>query len=86
VIQGGNGPCFTLEPGAELRIFQAIRCQLERNDAVQARIAGFVHFAHATRTREFEDLVRPQPRTRRKGHDGEDRQAACQRPTILSSR
>ena len=62
VVQGRNGPRFTLEPRAELGIVaEAIRCQLEGDDAVQTGIAGFVHFAHAARTCEFEDLVRPEP-------------------------
>ena len=60
VIQGGNGPRFALKPRAELGIVaEAIRCQLEGDNAVQTGISGFVHFAHAARTCEFEDLVRP---------------------------
>ena len=81
VVQGCNGPRFALKPRAELGIVaEAIRCQLEGDDAVQTGIAGFVHFAHAARTREFEDFVRPKLSTRREGHDGEDAAGSLSAP------
>ena len=81
VVQGCNGPRFALKPRAELGIVaEAIRCQLEGDDAMQTGIAGFIHFAHAARTCELENLVRPKLATRREGHDGEDAAGSLSAP------
>src|SRR6478672_8823537 len=53
MIQRGDGARLPIEAVAELRFGD-----LDRYGAVQARIAGLVDFAHATRPQRLQDLVR----------------------------
>src|SRR6202040_962123 len=41
---------------------------LNRHRAVQARVAGMVHLAHAAGSQETDDLIQTQPRSREEGH------------------
>jgi hypothetical protein len=52
MIESGYGSGFALEAFGELLIGS-----LERDNSIQARVAGLVHFAHATRADGREDFV-----------------------------
>ncbi len=69
VLQIGDGAGFAVEALAGFLVSGEVRSEhLERNQAVQARVAAFIHFPHAARSNEREDFVRPQMRTRLQGH------------------
>ena len=60
MIQAGNGFRFALEALAQFRAFREMRRQnFDRDNSVEARIAGFVYFAHAARANRREDFVWP---------------------------
>ena len=54
VIQAGDGSGFALEALVD----QAL-AYLDGDGTVEARVAGFVDFAHSPRTQQGDDLVRP---------------------------
>ena len=60
MIQAGDGLCFALEALAQFGAARKMRGQnLNSDDAVEARVAGFVHLAHAARTDCGEDFIGP---------------------------
>src|SRR6266851_5135416 len=52
MIERGDRVSFAFEPLAE-----SLGGDLDRNNAVQARVAGLVHLAHTTSSQRREDLV-----------------------------
>ena len=63
MFQVGEGAGFALEPLAEVGALGQVRGQgLDGHDAVEARVAGFVHFAHASLTNQGDDLMRTKQR------------------------
>ena len=63
MIQLRDGAGFTLEAFAEVRL-----CNFDRDEAIEARVAGFVNLAHATLAYESEDFVGAEFITYRKRH------------------
>jgi len=58
VVEGRGGLRFLDKPLLAARVGNGIGGQeLQRNHAVEARIPGLVHFAHASRTERYDDLV-----------------------------
>ena len=58
VIQAGDRLGFALKPGATVSIRADVRWEhLDRDAAVEARVAGFVDLAHATGADGRDDLV-----------------------------
>ena len=58
VGQLGDGPRFTVEPFAELRTGgECGRQDLDGDGAIEPRVTGFEHLAHATGADRREDLV-----------------------------
>ena len=59
MIQGRHGAGLALEAGTQVFSRSDVRWQhLHRDCTVEARIASFVHLAHATRPDGCDDLVR----------------------------
>ena len=52
MAEGRDGAGFALEPLTELGMRD-----LDRNNPVEACVAGFVHFAHSTRTQGVQNLI-----------------------------
>jgi hypothetical protein len=51
MIQAGDGLCFPLESFAQFGTICKMRWQnFDGDNSIKARIAGFVHLAHPTRT------------------------------------
>ena len=49
VIEGGDRERFALKPGARLRVIEpGGRQDFDRDNAIQPRVARFIHLAHAT--------------------------------------
>ena len=63
MVERGDGTGFTLEALAELGFGS-----LQGDDAIQARVAGLPHLAHAALADGGEDLVRTQAFTGRQRH------------------
>ena len=63
MIERGDRVGFAFEPLAE-----SLGGDLDRDDAVQARIARFVNVAHAAGSQMGEDLVRSKAGSRRERH------------------
>ncbi len=60
MIEAGDGLCFALEPFARFGTIGEMRGQnFDGDDAVKARVTGFVHFAHAARTDRGENFIGP---------------------------
>ncbi len=60
MIQAGDGLCFALEALAQFGAIGEMSGQnFDRDDAVEARVAGFVHLAHSARTDGGENFVGP---------------------------
>ncbi len=71
VIQRREGLRFTLESSHAVRIRrERLGQDLDRDGAIEARIAGFVHFAHAARSDGGDDLVWTQASAGSKGQGG----------------
>jgi hypothetical protein len=69
VVQRGGRSRLLLEAMAAVRVVRTPRREhLDGDDAVETRITGLVHLAHATGADRGEDLVRSETRARRKGH------------------
>ena len=59
MVQAGNRFGFAVESLAQLRAAGEMRGQnFDRDDAIEARIAGAVHLAHSSRTDRGENFVR----------------------------
>ena len=64
-----DGTRLTLEALAELRIGgERVGQDLDRDGAVEPRVAGLVHLAHAAGAERRDDLVRAETGTRCEGH------------------
>ena len=60
MIQAGDGFCFALKSLAQFRAVGEMRGQnFNRDGAIEARVAGFVHFAHSARADRGENFVGP---------------------------
>ena len=60
MIQAGDGFRFALEPLAQFRAISEMRGQnFDRDGSIEARIAGFIHFAHSARADRGENFVWP---------------------------
>ena len=60
---------FAVEPSTELLIGRKLsRKYLYRDEPIEARVAGFVDFAHPARAECGEDLVRAETRVGGKAH------------------
>ena len=60
VIQAGDGFCFALESLAQFRaVGEMSRKNFDRDNAIEARVARFIHFAHSARTDRGENFIRP---------------------------
>ena len=70
VCQLGDRARFAVEPLAELRIGgERLGQDLDRDRAVEARVAPAIHFAHAASAERGVDLVRAEARAGSQGHD-----------------
>ena len=81
VVQRGDGARLTFESLPPLRVAGEIwRQHLERNGAIEPRIARPVDLAHSPRASERDDLVRAEASAGRQGHVGLSRAAdrVCQ--------
>ena len=59
MVQRGHGARFAFEAGAQIFAFGDVFGQnLDGDGAVEPRVAGFVHFAHASGAERGEDFVR----------------------------
>ncbi len=69
MIQRGDGACFTLEAASALHAACIVFAEnLDRDVAVQPRIAGAVHLAHASGAERGPDLVGAQSSVRQQRH------------------
>ena len=69
VIEGGDGAGFELEPVPPLWVGGETGGQdLDRDRAIEPRVAGPVHLAHTASPNGGEDLVRTQAGAGREGH------------------
>ena len=60
MVQAGDGARLALEPLAQIRLVSEMsRKDLDRDDSIEPRIAGAIHFAHSSRTDGGEDFVGP---------------------------
>ena len=60
MIQAGDCFCFAVEPLAQLgSVGEMSGKNLDGDDSVETRVAGFVHFAHSARTDSGENFVGP---------------------------
>jgi len=65
---------LALKPLAEEGITRNLRQQdLDRNSAIQTRVAGAIHFAHAARTNSGNNLVGAEAGAGNEGHGVERR-------------
>ena len=65
----GDDLGFTLEAGAELSAGHQLSVQnFDGNRAIQARVAGAIHFAHATRAERRLDFVGAKSSARGQSH------------------
>ena len=65
VVQGGHRVGLAFEPGERVGVLrERFRQDLDRDEAVQFRIACFVHLSHAARAEGREDLVGAESRSR----------------------
>src|SRR5262249_32091717 len=71
MIQLRDDARLTVEPLAELRIAgERLREDLDRDSAVEARVARLVHLPHAARAERREDFVRAEAAAGGEGHTG----------------
>jgi hypothetical protein len=63
MVQGCNSVRLALEPFRELFVRN-----LDRDGAIEARIAGFVNFSHAAGANGRDDLIRAQASSGRQRH------------------
>ena len=69
VVQGGHDPRLALEPVAELRIArERVGEDLDRDRAIEPRVARLVHLAHAAGTQGGEDLIGAEVGAGSEGH------------------
>ena len=69
VIQLGDRFGLALEPFLALRALGEMRGKdLDGNEAVETRVAGFVDFPHTADANRRQDFVRTQPRAGFEGH------------------
>src|SRR5439155_23089118 len=69
MIEGGDCAGFAIESIAELRVArQPGRQDFNRDDAIQARIAGAIDFAHPAGPNGRKDLVRAEAGAHSEGH------------------
>ena len=69
MIQRRNRACFAFEPRAQVGIGRQFRRQdLDRDGAIEARIAGLVDLAHAARAERRDDLEVAQANAGFEGH------------------
>jgi len=58
MFEVGNGSCFALETLARVAPVGQMRGQdLERDDPIQARIAGFIHLTHSPGAEKGQNFV-----------------------------
>jgi hypothetical protein len=70
VVQAGNRTSFPLESFTCLGLGgDVLRQDFDGDRAIEARVSGPVHFAHATGTKRGDDFIRPKPSMRRERHD-----------------
>ena len=66
MVKGGDRARLTFEALAQLRIgSQRGRQDLDRDAAIQPRVAGAVDFAHSTGAYRRDEFIRPEPEARR---------------------
>src|SRR5258705_13903220 len=64
MVQGGEELSFALEPREPLRVLSHRGQQhLDRDVAIQLRVARAIHLAHPTRPKQGDDFVRTEART-----------------------
>ena len=69
MLQVADRVGFAVEALAGFRVTHQVRGEhLEGNQAVQARVAAFVHFPHPARSELREDFIRPKKRAGLEGH------------------
>jgi hypothetical protein len=62
MVQAGDGFCFALESLAQFRAIGEVSGQnFDRNNSIEARVAGFINFSHSARTNRGENFVRAEP-------------------------
>ena len=70
MIELRNHARLAVEALAKLSICGELgRERLDRDDAVESRVAGFVDLAHAARARGCDDFIRPEASTRVERHE-----------------
>ena len=70
VVERGDRAGFALEPLAELRVAGEVRRQdLDRDGAIETRVARLVDLAHPARAERRHDFVRTESRTGGERHD-----------------
>ncbi len=70
MIQRGKSLRFTFEASEAVRIgSECLGQDLERDVAIQLRIARAIHLAHAARPEQAQDFVCAKPCTRRQSHE-----------------
>jgi DNA-binding TFAR19-related protein (PDSD5 family) len=69
VVERGEKPGFALEAGEALRVLPQLRRQhLDRDLALELRVGGAIHLAHAARAQRAGDLVGAQALSGRQAH------------------
>ena len=59
MVEGGEGVCFAGEPRQAIRIAgEGVGQNLQRNVAIEFRVARPIHLSHTARSEGGEDLVR----------------------------
>jgi hypothetical protein len=78
---------FTVEPLAELGIgSECVGQDLDRDGAIQARVAGLVDLAHPTCAKGGGDLVRSEPGSGSQGHGARSEDGARSVPKVSNQR
>ena len=69
VVERGEGLCLALEPRKPIGVLcEMIGQNLERDLALQLRVARPIHFPHAACPERGDDFVRTEPGARGEGH------------------
>ena len=59
MVQRGDGACLAFEARTQIGITSDFAWQdLDRDGAIEARVAGFIHLAHATGAERADDFIR----------------------------
>ena len=82
MVQRGERLRLAREPGETIRVErEELRQDLDRDVAIQLRVAGAIHLAHSARAKQGDDLIRPQARSLCQAHGV---MAACQLRRIVT--